>query len=148
MSEIHHLSANEIKKLKEAAGIVKKMANYVESVNSTNALLERNLETAIRAGDVTNAQKVSLRCYDDAEKQYNKLLDKIRAECKKRGCKCENEKHDKCMLYQEFIVATWMHDVSRGNDFQWEWIFKYASIGRKVMQGCDLQTAKKLETIL
>ena len=148
MSEIHNLTDKELKKLEEAVSIVKKFAKYIRDVNATNTLLQSNLDGAIKAGDVTNAQKVNLRCYERAEEQYHKLLDRIRAICQKKDCDCEDYKHENCMLYQEFIVATWMHDVANGSDFGWEWIFKYACIGRKIMQGCDLQTAKKLETSL
>ena len=133
MSEIHPLSDKEIKALSDASSLFKKLASYVERVNTTNTLLNKNLEERIKAGDVTNAQKVALSCAEDVEKLYNATLKDIWAECKKSnpGCKCEPDRHDSCPIYQKKIVAIWMYDASKGIDSGWDNILEYALIGRK-----------------
>ena len=134
MSEIHHLSDKEIKALSDACSLIKKLKKYVEQVNTTNILLERNLDERIKAGDVTNAQKVDLRCVEDVERLYAATLKDIKIECEKTnpGCKCEGDRHLRCPIYQKFIVASWMHDAARGQDFGWKTILEYAFVGRKL----------------
>ena len=133
MSEIHHLSDKEIKALSDACSLIKKLKKYVEQVNTTNIFLERNLDERIKAGDVTNAQKVALSCAEDVERLYAATLKDIKIECEKTnpGCKCEDDRHNGCPIYQKFIVASWMHDAARGQDFGWKTILEYALVGRK-----------------
>lgn len=134
MSEIHHLSDKEIKALSDACSLIKKLKKYVEQVNTTNIFLERNLDERIKAGDVTNAQKVALSCAEDVERFYAATLKDIKIECEKTnpGCKCEGDRHLRCPIYQKFIVASWMHDAARGQDFGWKTILEYAFVGRKL----------------
>lgn len=134
MEKIHNLTDKEIKALVDASSLIKKLTKYVEQVNTTNILLERNLDERIKAGDVTNAQKVALSCAEDVEKLYAATLKDIKIECEKLnpGCKCEEDKHHGCLLYQKFIVASWMYDAARGQDFGWKTILEYALVGRKL----------------
>ena len=142
-NKIHNLTDNEIQKLQDAASIVKKMAKYVEQVNTTNKLLEKNLDEAIKAGDVTNEQKIKMARYESAQQNYNELMNKIKENCPE-SCDCSNEKHDTCSIYQDFIIALWMNDVCKGIDFGWEWIFKYACLGRKMWKFKDSYELQKL----
>ena len=59
--KLHDLTEKEIQKLDEAVSTVKKFAKYIKGVNLDNYWLNKNLEESIKAGDVTNAQKVHLR---------------------------------------------------------------------------------------
>ena len=145
MSETHDLTDKEIKALQDAASTVKKFAKYISQVNTTNWHLRRNLEESIKAGDVTNAQKVNLSCYEGAEKLCGKWMEKIREKCKAKGCKCENEKHDTCPLYQEFVIIDWMRGVAHGSGFDWGFIFQYACVGRKWQMGFPMEEALKTE---
>ena len=134
MEKIHNLTEKEIKALEEASSLIKKLTKYVKQVNTTNTFLEKNLDERIKAGDVTNAQKVVLRCAEDVERLYAATLKDIKAECEKLnpGCKCEDYKHNECPIYQKFIVASWMHDAARGRDFGWKTILEYALVGRNL----------------
>ena len=134
MSEIHHLTDKEIKALADASSLIKKLTKYVEQVNTTNMLLERNLDERIKAGDVTNAQKVALRCAEDVERLYAETIKDIKAECEKTnpGCKCEDDRHHGCPIFQKYIVASWMYGAARGQDFGWKTILEYALAGRKL----------------
>ena len=134
MEKIHNLTDKEIKALADASSLINKVTKYVEQVNTTNICLERNLDERIKAGDVTNAQKVALRCAEDAERLYAETLKEIKEECEKTnpGCKCEGDKNHGCQIYQKFIVASWMHDAARGQDFGWKTILEYAFEGRKM----------------
>lgn len=134
MDNIHNLTNKEIKALADASSLIKKVTKYVEQVNTTNILLERNLDERIKAGDVTNAQKVALSCAEDVERLYAATIKDIKIECEKLnpGCKCEDDKHYGCPIYQKFIVASWMHDAARGQDFGWKTILEYALVGRKL----------------
>lgn len=133
MEKIHNLTDKEIKALADASSLIKKLTKYVEQVNTTNRCLERNLDERIKAGDVTNAQKIALRNAEDVGKLYKATLREIKEECDKTnpGCKCEGERHHSCPIYQKFIVASWMHDAARGQDFGWKTILEYALVGRK-----------------
>ena len=133
MSEIHHLTDKEIKALADASSLIKKLTKYVEHVNTTNIFLERNLDERIKAGDVTNAQKVTLSCAEDVERLYAATLKDIKAECEKTnpGCKCEESRHHGCQIYQKLVVARWMYDAARGGNFGWKSILEYALVGRK-----------------
>ena len=130
MSDIHNLTEKEVKKIDEAASTVKKLAKYIREINGWNALLKRNLDEAIKAGDVTNEQKMRLTQREWADEQYRLLFDKIREKCPK-DCECEDEKHDECPVYQELVIANWMLGVAKGNDLDWKFIFEYAMVGRK-----------------
>jgi len=141
MSDTHELTDKEIKKLEEAASTVKKFAKYIKQVNTTNHFLRKNLEESIKAGDVTNEQKCMLRCYKDAERYFEQTLSRIREKCKEKNCNCEQEKHDLCPLYQEFIVADWLHSACHGSIFGWDDIFEYACIGRKWQMGFPMDEA-------
>ena len=133
MDTIHNLTNKEIKALADASSLIKKLTKYVEQVNTTNILLERNLEERIKAGDVTNAQKVALSCAEDVERLYAATIKDIKSECEKTnpGCKCEDYRHNGCPIYQKFIVASWMREAARGQDFSWKSILEYALVGRK-----------------
>lgn len=133
MEKIHNLTNKEIKALADASSLIKKLTKYVEHVNTTNIFLERNLDERIKAGDVTNAQKVALSCAEDVEKLYEATLREIKEECDKTnpGCKCEGDRQHGCLIYQKYIVASWMHDAARGQDFGWKTILEYALVGRK-----------------
>lgn len=145
MSKIQTLTDKEIQQIEEAASIVKKFANYILNVNNANSMLKHNLDESIKAGDVTNEQKVKINCYDAAERRYDQILEKIKEQCKtKEECKCDEEIRKRCPLYQEFVVASWMQGVAHGNDFDWNLIFRYACIGRKLDQGFSLTTSKEL----
>lgn len=109
-------------------------------------MVGKNLSESIKAGDVTNEQKMDLYAVEEAEKEYGKLFETIREKCNRKcpGCRCEQEKHDTCEIYQEFIVAEWMRGVSRGNDFDWKTIFEYACVGRKEWVKKHLLGSKKV----
>ena len=121
---------------------------YIDQVNATNLSLQRNLDQSIKAGDITNAQKVHLLDYDRAEKCSHDLLKKIRDTCKRKnpGCKCSDDKHDSCPIYQEFIIAAWMNDLKNGSVLAWKMIFEYASAGRKLAKGFPTPSAYSLVT--
>lgn len=133
MNEGHILTDNELKKIKEAASTVRKFAKYIEQVNLSNTWLKKNLEEAIKAGDVTNKQKSDLFAIESAEKEYSKTIALLQEKCRSQypECNCEQEKHDTCEIYHEFIVAMWMRGAFRGSDFDWKNIFECACIGRK-----------------
>lgn len=133
MEDIHDLTEKEIKALADASSLVKKMSKYIERVNIDNRCLRRNLEESIKAGDVTNAQKVALRCAEDVERLYEATLKEIKSEClnTRPDCKCEDYKHNGCPIYQKFIVASWMHDALKGDSFNWKTVLEYAIVGRK-----------------
>ena len=145
MSDTHDLTEKEIKSLLDASSTVKKFAKYIEQVNTTNRCLRRNLEESIKAGDVTNEQKVHLRCYEGAERICEKWIEKIREKCKAKGCKCENEKHETCPLYQEVVIIDWMRGVAQGSGLDWGFIFQCACVGRKWQMGFPMEEAVKTE---
>lgn len=148
--KIHDLTDKEIKKIEEAASTVKKFARYIKDVNLDNYWLKKNLDESIKAGDVTNAQKVHLRSYESAEKLADEAGKKIREKCKEMhpGCECTPEDHKTCPIYEEFIVATWIADAAKGSNTCWKWIFEYACVGRKLQMGYPLEKAKKQEVKL
>ena len=134
MEKIHNLTDKEIKALADASSLIKKLTKYVERVNTTNTFLERNLDERIKAGDVTNAQKVALRCAEDVERLCAATFEDIKIECEKTnpGCKCEEDRHKSCPVYQKFVVASWMYDAARGQEFGWKTILEYALVGRRM----------------
>ena len=148
--KLHDLTEKEIQKLEEAASTVKKFAKYIKDVNLANYWLEKNLEESIKAGDVTNAQKVHLRCYDSAVKLAENAMKKVNERCMEAhpGCTCSSEEKKLCPIYEEFIVAAWIADAAKGNDMCWKWIFEYACVGRKLQLGYPLEKAKKQEVKL
>lgn len=123
------ISAEEIKKIKSAANVVKKYAKYVEDVTSMNELLERNLAEAIKAGDVTNEQKVILRRYADACEQSRLLFEKVTSQCRP-GCECVGGDYADCELHNELVVLNAMGGVVNGSSFDWGNVFMWASAGR------------------
>ena len=133
MEKIHNLTDKEIKALADASSLIRKLTKYVEQVNTTNTFLEKNLDERIKAGDVTNSQKVALSCAEVVERLYAATIKDIKSECEKTnpGCECEDYRHNGCPIYQKFIVASWMHDAARGQEFGWKTILEYALVGRK-----------------
>ena len=148
--KLHDLTEKEIQKLEEAASTVKKFAKYIKDVNLDNYWLKKNLDESIKAGDVTNEQKVHLRCYDSAVKIAESALKRVKERCleARPGCTCSSEEKKLCPIYEELIVATWIADASKGNDMQWKWIFECACLGRKLKIGYQLQDAEKQEVKL
>lgn len=148
--KLHDLTEKEIQKLDEAVSTVKKFAKYINDVNLDNYFLKKNLDESIKAGDVTNEQKVDLRCYDSALKLAENALNRIKERCMEAhpGCTCSSEDNKHCPIYEEFIVATWIADAAKGNDMCWKWIFEYACLGRKLKMGYPLQAAEKQEVKL
>lgn len=146
MSEIHELTDKEVKAIGDAASTVRRFAKYIKQVNATNYHLRKNLDEAIKAGDVTNEQKVDLRCHETAEKECDRLMAMMREKCKAKGCKCTDEDKEKCDMYDEFVVADWMRGVANGSHFDWDIVFKYACIGRKISRGYTVDEALRNET--
>ena len=148
--KLHDLTEKEIQKLDEAVSTVKKFAKYIKGVNLDNYWLNKNLEESIKAGDVTNAQKVHLRCYDSAVKLAENALNRVKERCMEAhpGCTCSSEEKKLCPIYEEFIVATWIAGAAKGNDMEWKWIFEYACVGRKLQLGYPLDAARKQEVKL
>lgn len=132
MEDIHDLTEKEIKALADASSLIKKMSKYIERVNIDNRCLRKNLEESIKAGDVTNAQKVDLRCMETVDRMYQATLEAIKAECarERTGCKCSEEEHAGCKIYQRLIMASWLHDAARGSNFAWKTMLEYAIEGR------------------
>ena len=138
MSEVHDLTDKEVKAIEDAASLIKKFSRYISNLNLTNRLLKRNLEESIKAGDVTNAQKVALRNIQDSEKCWEKLKDELYKECKGNP-ECQNKGWDKgcpdtCIFKQKHIVADWMRKVAHGDDYMWKLFFKWALVGRFLQQ--------------
>lgn len=135
MSEIHELTDKEIKAIDDAISVIKKFSKYIKSVNTDNACLRRNLDESIKAGDVTNAQKVRLRCNESAEHEFGYLYDSIKERCK-AACpnekECPEDKRKKCQIYNDFTLAMWMQDVANGSKIAWDAIFKYARMGMSI----------------
>lgn len=153
MSEVHDLTDNEIKaieakvaQIRDVAGTVKKLMDYIRSVNATNYNLKKNLDESIKAGDVTNEHKAYLECHERAIRNSNYVYDQILATCNKMGCKCEESKRDTCPVYQEFLVAGRLIRAMNGDRFSILEIFKYASIGRKILRGFTPCDARQLQT--
>lgn len=136
--ELHELTDKEIKAIGDAVSTIKKFAKYIKEVNLDNFWLRKNLDESIKAGDVTNAQKVALRNYESAEKIYAEILSDIQEEC--RGGQCPKQRNDEfncncpdgCELKQKLVVLSWMRDAFHGNRQQWEWILDLALVGRKL----------------
>lgn len=134
IEKIHNLTDKEIKALEDASSLIKKLTKYVKQVNITNTFLKKNLDERIQAGDVTNAQKVTLRCAENVERLYEATLKDIKIECEKTnpGCKCEVDRHNGCPIYHKFIVANLMHGAAKGDSFDWKKILEYALLGRNL----------------
>ena len=125
------LTEEEIKKIKAAAKTIGKFASYIDSVNALNAALEQNLAESIKAGDVTNAQKVAINCQENAEKEYSR----IRMQIEKKfhcpiSCNCNCDKHDNCPAHNALVVASMMRMVARGSSWDWNTIFEWACMVR------------------
>ena len=75
--ELHELTDKELKAIGDAVSTMKKFAKYIKDVNLDNYWLKKNLDESIKAGDVTNAQKVALRCHESAEKMFADSLEEI-----------------------------------------------------------------------
>ena len=133
---VHDLTEKELKALDNAVSTVKKFKKYIEQVNLSNRWLEENLSSAIKAGDVTNAQKVDLRAAESARKCYRDFLSEVQNECRSRKCPINLDHNrvcpDSCELKQRCVVLEWMFGISRGNQTDWELIFQYALNGRKL----------------
>ena len=123
------LTKKDLEDLKTAARVVKRLAKYVEGVNWWNECLERNLAEAVKAGDVTNEQKTMIHCAEDAEKQYDRLFDKIRSTCV-LGCDCPDGLKDSCPAHNRHVVLSMMRGVAHGSSFDWDILLDFASIGR------------------
>lgn len=135
MEEIHELTDKEIKAIADAVSVIKKFACYIKSVNISNSLLKRNLDESIKAGDVTNAQKVKIRCNEAAEHEFGYLYDQLKAKCEAEcpGVKeCPADKKGKCTIYNDFTIAQWMQDVANGSRWAWDILFKYARMGMSI----------------
>jgi hypothetical protein len=129
--ETKTLKEKEIASIKAAAGVVRKFAKYIESVNNLNASLERNLSESIKAGDVTNTQKAAISCHESAEREYKRVY----AEIAKKfpcpgGCDCTECNHDNCPAYNMRVVANMMGGVAKGSFFDWNFILEWAAMGR------------------
>ena len=125
------LTEKEIKEIKSAVKTIGKFARYIDSVNALNASLERNLAESIKAGDVTNAQKVAISCQESAEKEYSRVQTQIAKKfpCP-TNCNCDNDKHANCPAHNALIVADFMRGVARGSSWDWNSIFEWACMGR------------------
>lgn len=136
MSDLHDLTDKDIKRISEAAYTVKKFSKYIKDLNCWNRLLKKNIDESIKAGDVTNEQKVAIHCHESMMRLYDETWKRIRAKCTD-GCYCDSdqEKKDSCPIFQEFIVADWMRGAANGNDFDWKFIFEYAVAGRLAQKG-------------
>jgi hypothetical protein len=80
----------------------------------------------------------------------DKALAKVSERCKefRPGCKCTQDDHKGCPVYEEFLVATWIADAAKGSDMCWRWIFEYACVGRKLQAGYALDKARNQEVKL
>lgn len=134
--EIHDLTEKEIKAINNAVSTIKNFATYIKRVNGDNYWLKKNLDESIKAGDVTNAQKVALRCFGDSERIYEEILAEILKECHGGPCpKHHNPEVDcpsVCELKQKSEVLSWMRGAFHGDKQQWNWILDYALEGRKM----------------
>lgn len=127
----HVLTDKEVAKIEEAASVVKKFAKYIERVNTENFHLEKNLEESIKAGDVTNEQKVSLRCHENAMGQYERVCDEIKAKCVEKRCEhFDNCMAQSCELHNRFLVANEIWRAARGEPQAWDSLLKWAEKGR------------------
>lgn len=122
MSEIHFLTDKEEKAIGDAISVVKKFGKYIENVNLTNEILRSNLDEAIKAGDVTNVQKVNLRIYEQAEKLGKTLRKNIKAKCDPE-CPCSKQEQDRCTIARAYWVADILCRVANGDEMGWEEAF-------------------------
>lgn len=129
--DLKPLTEKEIKEIKAAAKTIGKFASYIDSVNALNASLAQNLSESIKAGDVTNAQKVAISCQESAEKEYSRAQRQIvkKFHCP-TGCNCNHDKHDNCPAHNALVVAGMMRGVARGSSWDWDIIFEWACMGR------------------
>lgn len=134
--ELHELTDKEIKAIGDAVSTIKNFAKYIKGVNLDNYWLRKNLDEAVKAGDVTNAQKVALRCHESAEKLFEDSLSEIRMECMGGKCPKHGDRDsacpDGCELQQKLVVLTWMRDAFHGDGQQWKWVLDLALVGRKL----------------
>ena len=136
MSETHELTDKEIKAIDNAVSVVKKFAKYIKSINLDNHWLRKNLDESIKAGDVTNAQKVDLRAISNAERCFTESHESLKEECRRSNCPIGLDHKqpcpDSCALKQKLIILDWMRSAFRGNQMEWKWILDYALVGRKL----------------
>lgn len=134
--ETHDLTEKELKAIDNAVSTLKKFAKYIKTLNIDNYWLRKNLDEAIKAGDVTNAQKVDLRAAADTAQCFDDSLKALQEECRKGNCPIglDDNQHcpDSCELKQKLIVLDWMRAASRGHKDQWKYILQYALNGRKL----------------
>ena len=148
--EVHDLTDKEIKDIGNAVSTVKKFAKYIKDVNLDNYWLRKNLDESIKAGDVTNAQKVDLRAISDAKQCFDHYLKELHEECRKGSCpiNLDHKKNcpDSCELKQKLIVLDWMRSAFRGNKMEWGWILDYALVGRKIWMNRHYNANFSVET--
>ena len=148
--EVHELTDKEIKAIGNAVSTVKKFAKYIKDVNLDNYWLRKNLDESIKAGDVTNAQKVDLRAISDAKQCFDNYLKELQEECRKGSCpiNLDHTKNcpDSCELKQKLIVLDWMRSAFRGNKMEWGWILDYALVGRKIWMNRHYNANFSVET--
>lgn len=122
MSDTHILTDKETKAIADAISVIKKFGKYIERVNTTNWRLQDNLDKAIKAGDVTNEQKVNLRIYERAENLGRKLKANIRSKCNPK-CECSKQKQENCEIARAYWIADLLCGVANGDSFGWEEAF-------------------------
>lgn len=134
--EIHNLTDKEIKAIEDASSLIKKFVKYIEQVNLINKSLKKNLDEAIKAGDVTNEQKVSIRNQEEADAEYRRILDKLIELCKitcpeRKGGACPDTPatRDSCKVRTKLTVLQMMRSAACGSHSSWDIIFDYACIG-------------------
>ena len=129
--ETKTLGKKEIASIKTAASVVGKFAKYIESVNGLNALLERNLAESIRAGDVTNEQKLAISRHESAKGEYERVYAAIAEKfpCPD-GCDCAESDHENCPAYNMRVVASMMGGMVRAAPWDWDSILEWAAMGR------------------
>lgn len=147
--ETHDLTEKELKAIDNAVSTIKKFAKYIKELNTDNHWLQKNLDESIKAGDVTNAQKVDLRAAANVQQCFDDSLKALQEECRKGNCSIGLDHNqtcpDSCELKQKLIVLDWMRAASRGNRMQWEWILQYAINGRKIWMNVHYHTNFKLD---
>lgn len=129
--ETKTLKEKEIASIKAAAKVVGKLAKYIESVNDLNASLERNLAESIKAGDVTNEQKMAISYHESAKGEYKRVYDAIvkKFPCPD-GCDCAACDRENCPAYSMRVVASMMGGAARGSSWDWDSILEWAAMGR------------------
>lgn len=129
--DIKQLSQKDVEKIAAAAKVVGKFAKYIESVNSLNVLLERNLAESIKAGDVTDEQRMAISYHKSAKGEYERVYAAIanKFPCPD-GCDCAESDHENCPAYNMRVVASMMGGMVRGAPWDWDSILEWAAMGR------------------